>query len=89
MYLGGEDFAAHRQVRQRAPERLAEIPQVQRQPVPQALPAVAEAYGDKPMAMAAAYVSGTSTLPAMAAYFGVHSSAVSRAVRRAEGQKLA
>jgi hypothetical protein len=37
--------------------------------------------------MTAAYESGTYTLHAIGAYFGVHSSTVSRAVRWAEGQQ--
>jgi AraC-like DNA-binding protein len=53
----------------------------------QALQALVEAYSDQRMAMAAAYVSGPYTLKAIAAYFGVHSSTVSRAVRQAEGQQ--
>jgi len=39
--------------------------------------------------MVAAYVSGAYMLKRIAAYFGVHSSMVSRAVRRAEGQQPA
>jgi predicted DNA binding protein len=39
--------------------------------------------------MAAAYVSGAYTMKAIAEYFGVHYSTVSRAVRRAENQKMA
>jgi hypothetical protein len=88
MYQGGEDFVALIQARLWVPERLDEIPKVQRQPVLQQLPAFAKAYGDKRTAMAA-YVSGAYTLQAIAAYFGVHSSRVSRAVRRAEGQRRA
>jgi REP-associated tyrosine transposase len=89
IYLGGAGFVAHMQGRRRDIESLDEIPKVQRQPVPQSLQAFAEAYGDKQMAMAAAYVSGAYTLKAIAAYFSVHSSTVSRAVRRAEEQKTA
>jgi hypothetical protein len=74
------------QAQLRPSEILAEIPKVQRQPVPQALQACAAAYGDQRTAMAAAYVSGADTLQAIAAYFGVHSSTVSRAVRWEEGQ---
>jgi hypothetical protein len=68
-----------------APERLDEVPMVQRQPVPQALQAFAAAYGDQRTAMTAAYQSGAYTLKAIAAYLGVHPSTVSRAVRWAEG----
>jgi putative transposase len=75
------------QARLRAAERLDEIPKVQRHPVPQSLQAFAGAHGDERTAMAAAYASGAYTLKAIAAYFGVHSSTVSRAVRRAEGQR--
>jgi REP-associated tyrosine transposase len=87
IYLGSEDFVAHMQARLRAAERLDEIPKVQRHPVPQSLQAFAGAHGDERTAMAAAYASGAYTLKAIAAYFGVHSSTVSRAVRRAEGQR--
>jgi hypothetical protein len=89
IYLGGEDFVARMQARLRATESLDEIPKVQRHPVPQSLQAFAEAYGDRHTAMAAAYVFGAYTLKAIAAYFGVHSSTVSRAVRHAEGQQPA
>jgi putative transposase len=85
MYLGGEDFIAHMQTRLQATESLDEIPKVQRQPVPQSLHAYAEAYDDKRLAMVAAYASGAYTLKAIAAYFGVHYSTVSREVRRVEG----
>ncbi|MGH8064368.1 MAG: hypothetical protein ACRERE_03850 [Candidatus Entotheonellia bacterium] len=39
--------------------------------------------------MAAAYVYGVYTVKAVAAYFGVHSSTVSRAVGGAAGQQTA
>jgi hypothetical protein len=55
----------------------------------QSLQALVEAYGEKRTAMAAAYVSGAYTLKAIAAYVGVQSSMVSRAVRHAEGQQSA
>jgi REP element-mobilizing transposase RayT len=89
IYLGGEDFVARLQAHLPAPERLDEIPKVQRRPVPPSLQVFAEAYGDKHAAMAAAYGSGAYTLKAIAAYFAVHPSTVSRAVRRAEGGQLA
>jgi hypothetical protein len=68
---------------------LDEIPKMQRKPFPQALQMFAKAYGNKRTAMAAAYVSGAYTLKAIAAYFGVHYSTVSRAVRYAAEQQPA
>ncbi len=68
-------------------ERLAEIAQVDQQPGSHALHAFAEVYGEKRTAMAVAYVSSADTRKAIAAYFGVHSSPDSRAVRRAAGQQ--
>jgi hypothetical protein len=88
MYLGGEEFVARMQAQLRPSEILDEIPMVQRQPVPQSLQTFAEAYDNEWTAMAVASGSGADTLQAIAAYFGVHSSTVSRAVRRAEGQQL-
>jgi hypothetical protein len=67
-----------------APERLDEIPKVQRQPLPPVLQAFVEAHDDPRTAMAAAYDSGAYTLKAIAAHFGVHYSTVSRAVRAAK-----
>jgi REP element-mobilizing transposase RayT len=89
IYLGSEDFVAHMQARLRDTETLDEIPKVQRHPVPQSLQAFAEAHSNRRTAMAAAYVSGAYTMKAIAEYFGVHYSTVSRAVRRAENQKMA
>ena len=48
----------------------------------------AQAHGDRRTAMAAAYAAGAYTMKAIAAYFGVHYSTVSRAVKDAECQRL-
>ncbi len=77
------------QARLRATATLNGISQVWQQLVPQSLQAYAKVYGDKRTATAAAYVPGTYTMKAIAVYFGVRSSTVSRAVRHAEGQSPA
>ena len=60
---------------------LDEIPKVQRQGPPTSLDDFARAYDDRRAAMVAASRSGAYTMKAMAAYFGVHDSTVSRAMR--------
>jgi hypothetical protein len=74
------------QARLRATATLNGSSQVWRHLVPQSLQAYAKAYSDKRTATAAAYVPGTYKMKAIVVRFGVRSSTVNRAVRRAEGQ---
>jgi len=63
---------------------LDEIPKVQRRLCRLSLEDFARQHDNQRSAMAAAYSSGAHTMKAIAAYFGVHYSTVSRAVSRAE-----
>jgi putative transposase len=63
---------------------LDEIPKVQRRMCRLSLEDFARQHGNPQSAMAAAYLSGAHTMKAIASYFGVHYSTVSRAVSRAE-----
>ncbi len=81
IYLGSEAFVARVQGKLQETASLDEIPRVQRRPAPQPLRVFAERFGDRQTAMAMAYLSGDYTMKAIAAYFGVHYSTVSRAVR--------
>jgi REP-associated tyrosine transposase len=63
---------------------LDEIPKVQRRVCRLSLEDFAQQHGNPQSAMAAAYSSGAHTMKAIASYFGVHYSTVSRAVSRAE-----
>jgi putative transposase len=63
---------------------LDEIPKVQRRTCRLALEHFARQHGNQRAAMAAAYSSGAHTMKAIASYFGVHYSTVSRAVSGAE-----
>jgi REP element-mobilizing transposase RayT len=84
IYLGDDRFVDQMQTRLQDAEVLQEVPKVQRRPSPEPLRAYAQAHPDPHNAMVAAYRSGGYTMKAVADYFGVHYSTVSRAVRRAE-----
>ena len=88
MYLGDERFVAQMQSCIKDTGTLEEIPQVQRRLCHTSLQDFAQAHGDRRTAMAAAYAAGAYTMKAIAAYFGVHYSTVSRAVKDAERQRL-
>ena len=84
IYLGDEQFVARMQSQIQDEKPLDEIPKVQRRMCCLSLEDVARQHGNPHSAMAAAYLSGAHTMKAIAAYFGVHYSTVSRAVSRAE-----
>jgi len=84
IYLGSADFMTRLQRQHKETESLDEIPKIQRRAAPQPLRAFAEQCSDKRTAMTMAYLSGDHTMKAIAEYFGVHYSTVSRAVRRVE-----
>jgi putative transposase len=81
IYLGDDHFIARMQLQLTAGSALDEIPQVQRQGPHATLDNLARAYDDWCAAMVAAYLSGAYTMKTIAAYFGVHYSTVSRAIR--------
>jgi putative transposase len=82
--LGDESFVARMQSQIKDEKPLDEIPQVQRGICRKSLQEIVRDHGNPRAAMAAAYWSGAYTMKAIAAYFGVHYSTVSRAVRNAE-----
>jgi REP element-mobilizing transposase RayT len=82
IYLGSEPFVQEMQVRTGAME-LDEVPRAQRRGLIQPLAELAGLY-PRDEAMARAYLSGQHTLAAIARYFGVHYSTVSRVVRKHE-----
>ena len=81
MYLGDDHFVARMQSHITAGSTLDEIPKVQRQKPHASLDDFARLYDDRRAAMVAASLSGAYTMKAIAAYFGVHYSTVSRAIR--------
>jgi len=81
MYLGDDHFVARMQSQITAGSPLDEIPKVQRQGPHASLDDFARAYDDRRAAMVAAYLSGAYTMKTIAAYFGVHYSTVSRAMK--------
>jgi putative transposase len=87
IYLGDEQFVARMQSQINDEKPLDEIPKVQRRMCRLSLEDFARQHGDEWSAMAAAYLSGAHTMKAIAAYFGVHYSTVSRAVRQAERRR--
>lgn len=84
IYLGDEQFVARMQSQIQDEKPLDEIPKVQRRMCRLSLEDFARQHGTPQSAMAAAYWSGAHTMKAIASYFGVHYSTVSRAVSRAE-----
>lgn len=84
IYLGDQQFVAQMQSWLTADDTLEEVPKVQRRRPPPSLQVIAQEHVDRTSAMAAAYLSGAYTMKAIAVYFGVHYSTVSRAMRRAE-----
>ena len=84
IYLGDEQFVARMQSQIQDEKPLDEIPKAQRRMCRLSLEDFARQHGNPQSAMAAAYLSGAHTMKAIASYFGVHYSTVSRAVSRAE-----
>lgn len=88
VFLGSEAFveARREEARQAASARgnLREIPQAQWRAPPPPLESFVESAQSRDEAMAKAYLSGAYSQAAIASYFKVHYSSVSRAVRRYE-----
>ena len=89
MYLGDQHFIAQMQAHIKDEGILDEIPQIQRRVPQKSLPDFASEHADRRQAMAVAYLSGVYTMKTIGAYFAVHYSTVSRAVREAEHNKAA
>lgn len=83
IYLGSEGFVKKMQEEVEKKPALDEIPRAQRRALIQALNDFARQY-PRDEAMARAYLSGQHTMLAIAAYFRVHYSTVSRAVKAYE-----
>lgn len=84
IYLGDERFVARMQEKISPKDDLSEIPRAHRRAVAKPLAYYEERHTDPKVAMAAAYRSGDYSMKAIAEYFGVHYSTVSRAIEDKE-----
>jgi hypothetical protein len=84
IYLGDENFLKKMQESLDAQADLSEIPRPQRRPPAKSLQNYQEIYKDRKRGMIEAYRSGGYTMKEIAAYFKVHYSTVSRAIKKAE-----
>ena len=84
IYLGSERFVRRMQNKIATDRDLSEVPQVQWRSRAKPLSYYAHRYQSRQHAMATAYATGAYTMKAIADYFGVHYSTVSRAVKQAE-----
>jgi len=82
VFLGSEGFAERHCETTKPLGRLREVPRAQRRPLAAPLASFARRYPDRGEAMARAFATGVYTMQEIAAFFGVHYSTVSRAVRR-------
>ena len=93
VFLGSESFVdtLREEARQAAAARgsLSEIPRAQWQPPAPPMEDFLQQAGSRDEAMARAYLSGAYSQAAIASYFQVHYSSVSRAIRRYEQSKRA
>ena len=80
--LGSEGFAERHCATAKPLERLREVPRAQRRALAEPLASFAHRYPDRGEAMARAFATGVYTMQEIAAFFGLHYSTVSRAVRR-------
>ncbi|MCH8057356.1 MAG: transposase [Proteobacteria bacterium] len=85
IYLGGEQFLEAMQHRLDGQDDSVEFPRAQRRPKAKSLEYYDRNSSSHKDAMRMAYASGGFTLQAIAAYFGVHYSTVSRAVNELKG----
>ncbi len=83
IYLGSESFVKAMQKQVDKKPLLNEIPRAQRRPISQPLASFAKQH-DRDTAIALAYLSGQHTMAAIADYFRVHYTTVSRLVKRHE-----
>jgi len=84
VFLGSEAFVERHCAPSGPPERLREVPRAQRRPLAKPLADFGRRYPDRREAMARAFQTGVYSMQEIAAYFGVHYSTVSRAVRQLE-----
>jgi hypothetical protein len=82
VFLGSEGFVERYCATTKPLERLREIPRAQRRALAEPLAGFARRYPDRGEAMARAFATGAYTMQEVAAFFRVHYSTVSRAVRR-------
>ncbi|WP_367268134.1 helix-turn-helix domain-containing protein [uncultured Thiohalocapsa sp.] len=82
VFLGSEGFAERHCATAKPLERLREVPRAQRRALAQPLASLARRCSEPGEAMARAFATGVYTMQEIAAFFGVHYSTVSRAVRR-------
>ena len=86
VFLGSEGFAERHRATTKPLERLREVPRAQRRALAEPLAGFARRY-PRDEAMARAFATGVYTMQEIAAFFGVHYSTVSRAVRRLEAAR--
>lgn len=83
IYLGSASFIKKMQIKLNQKPKLLEIPKAQRRAMTRELADYASAY-ERDDAIAVAYLSGRHTMAAIADYFGVHFTTVSRLVKKYE-----
>lgn len=88
IFLGSEAFVRKLQGELADRSTIPEIPRAQRRPLARPLIEYRDTIADPKVAMAAAYSTGDYTMQEIAICFNVHYSTVSRAVRRAEQEKM-
>jgi hypothetical protein len=84
IFLGSEKFIQKMEIESAKKPSLVEVPRAQRRAMARELAEYAGAY-ERNEAIAMAFLSGHHTMAAMADYFGVHSTTVSRLVKGYEG----
>lgn len=82
IFLGDAQFVSEIQKKIDHPEELGEVPRGQRRVPGKPMQYYERRYADRKSAMAHAHLDGQYTLKQVAAYFGVHYTTVSRAVRQ-------
>jgi len=83
VYLGDEHFLKEMQKAMDSQTDLSEIPWAQRRPPAKSLQYYKENYRDREQGMVVAYQTGDYTMKAIASFFNVHYSTVSRAIKKA------
>jgi len=88
IYLGGDAFVERIKSAIGDANDLAEMPNAQWKPSSQSLTKYADAYDDRTVAMAQAYLDGGYTMHEISKYFSVHYATVSRAVKKFEAENV-
>ncbi|MBK1621624.1 addiction module toxin RelE [Lamprobacter modestohalophilus] len=86
VFLGSDGFVERHCAAAKPLEHLREVPRAQRRPLAKSLADLACCYPDRREAMAQAFATGVYSMQEIAAFFGVHYSTVSRAVRQFEAK---